>query len=109
MSDAPTPDLSFTVNSFAEAWEIFKVRAPADLSVLSKAFVEAKRTAVADVNGRKLIFEGLGYEHAEIAQLLKAVGAPFNPDYVHKPPPEGSTCKEYRLSVRYPWARDRVM
>ena len=105
MADA---DLVYPAATFAEAWEIFKT-AQDCISTLSKAFVEETRTAIVDVNGKRLIFEGLGYAHPEIGQLLKAVGAPFNPQYVHKPPPAGMTAKEYRLSVRYPWAQDRVM
>lgn len=104
----PDGDLMVQVNTFDEAWNYFKT-AQDKLSLLSKAFVEARRTAVADVNGKRLVFDGIGYEHPEIGQLLKAVGAPFNPQYVHQPPPAGMTAKEYRLSVRYPWAQDRVM
>ncbi|MCW8129718.1 MAG: hypothetical protein KIS92_05130 [Planctomycetota bacterium] len=101
-------ELVVQVKTFDEAWNVFKT-AQDKLSTLSKAFVEEHRTAVADVNGKRLVFDGIGYAHAEIGQLLKAVGAPFNPQYVHHPPPEGMTAKEYRLSVRYPWAQDRVM
>jgi len=104
----PAADLVYAVKTFAEAWEIFKT-AQDKISTLSKAFVEETRIAIVDVNGKRLIFDGIGYAHAEIGALLKAVGAPFNPQYVHQPPPAGMTAKEYRLSVRYPWAQDRVM
>jgi len=104
----PEADLVYAVKTFAEAWEIYKT-AQDKLSTRSKAFVEENCTAIVDVNGKRLVFEGLGYAHAEIAQLLMAVGAPFNPQYVHQPPPAGMRAKEYRLSVRYPWAQDRVM
>ncbi|MBE7465341.1 MAG: hypothetical protein HS116_17830 [Planctomycetes bacterium] len=108
MSTPNAPDLVFQADSFAAFWEIFKFRQP-ELSALTKACVEARRVRIADVNGRQMIFEGLGWEHAEIAEVLKAAGAAFNPQYVRKAPADGSTEKEYKLSVRYPWAQDRVM
>lgn len=101
-------DIVVKVASFEECWEVFKHR-QTELSALSKAFVEETRTAVADVNGKKMIFDGVGYAHADIKKLLSAVGAAFNPQYVANPPPPGAKHKEYSLSVRYPWAQDRVM
>ena len=100
--------LIFQVNSFEEAWEIFKVKQD-EIKALSKAFVEEDKTAIADVNGKKIIFEGIGYSHPDIKQLLTMAGAPFNPMYVSQPPADGSKVKEYRLSVRHPWGQDRVM
>ena len=102
------PDLTFSVSTFEEAWDVYKIRQD-ELSALSKAFVEEHQTAIADVNGRKIIFEGIGFAHPDIKKLLTTVGAAFNPMYVAQPPADGSKVKEYRLSVRYPWGQDRVM
>ena len=107
-SESTDQNLHFEVKNFEEAWDIYKVRQD-ELSALSKAFVEAGQTAVADVNGKRMIFEGVGWAHPDIKKLLTAVGAAFNPMYIATPPHDGSKVKEYRLSVRYPWGQDRVM
>ncbi|MCZ7648153.1 MAG: hypothetical protein M5U26_23325 [Planctomycetota bacterium] len=100
----PAGDLVFQVDSFAALWEVFKHK-QTELSALSKAFLEARRLSIVDVNGRKMIFEGLGWEHAEIAQALKAVGAAFNPQYLRKPPPTAARSRNTLFRCATPGRR----
>jgi len=65
------------------------------------------RLQVFDVNGDCFEVRGAGYPHSDIAALLRAVNAAFDPTTIHQPPV--GEYREVGLGRRHAWAEDRVM
>lgn len=78
-----------------------------ELRSLRKARVWADRLQVFDVNGDYFELRGVGYPHPEIATLLRAINAAFDPETIGQPPP--GEYREFGTGRRHAWAEDRVM
>jgi hypothetical protein len=79
-----------------------------ELRELRKVRVWADRLQVFDVNGDFFELRGVGYPNAEIASLLRAINAAFDPETIQQPPPSGEY-RELGTGRRHTWAEDRVM
>lgn len=78
-----------------------------ELRPLRKARVWIDRLQVFDVNGDYFELRGVGYPHAEIITLLRAINAAFDPATIGQPPP--GDYRELGTGRRHAWAEDRVM
>lgn len=65
------------------------------------------RLRVYDVNRDCFEVRGVGYPHADVVPLLRAVNAAFDPTTVHEPTRQ--EYKEFGTGRRHAWAEDRVM
>jgi hypothetical protein len=96
----------FRSGDVAAALEFLK-RTRNELRMLRRALVWADRFQVHDVNRDYFEIVGVGYADAEIAPILDAVNAAYNPATLHDA--TGQPYKEFSTGRRYPWAQDRVM
>jgi hypothetical protein len=78
-----------------------------ELRSLRFARVWSDRLQVIDVNSDYFEVHGAGYSHPDIAALLRAVNAAFDPATIHQPPV--GEYRELGAGRRYTWAQDRVM
>jgi hypothetical protein len=85
----------------------FLKRTRSELRQLRKARVWRDRLQVIDVNGDYFELRGVGYPDADVAALLRAVNAAFDPETIHQPPP--GDYREVATGRRHAWAEDRVM
>lgn len=65
------------------------------------------RLRVYDVNRDCFEVRGIGYAHADVVPLLRAVNAAFDPATIHAPTQQ--EYKEFGTGRRHAWAEDRVM
>ena len=65
------------------------------------------RLQIIDVNKDYFELRGVGYAHAEIVPLLRAVNTAFDPAAIHDR--TDAEYKEYFTGRRHTWAEDRVM
>ena len=86
---------------------VFLKRIRSEMSIPRKVHVWPDRLAVFDVNGDFFEIRGVGYESAEITELLDAVNAVYRKDSIHNP--FGREFKEFPTGKRYAWGVDRVM
>jgi hypothetical protein len=78
-----------------------------ELRSLRKARVWDDCLQVFDVNGDYFELRGVGFRHADLVPLLRAVNAAFDPATIHQPPP--GAFRELGTGRRHAWAEDRVM
>src|SRR5947207_6702968 len=83
--------------------EVDKMRA------LRKLVVNREKTVIWDVNRETMEFPGLTYGNATLDELLRELGVVFNPQTLHNPNATPSGVKEFELTARWTWGRDRVM
>jgi hypothetical protein len=62
---------------------------------------------IIDVNGDYFELRGVGYPDAEVAVLLRAINAAFDPETINQPVP--GEYREVLTGKCHPWAHDRVM
>jgi hypothetical protein len=86
----------------------FLKRTRSELRQLRKARVWRDRLQVIDINGDFFEVRGVGYPDADVAALLRAVNAAFDPETIHQAPPVGDY-REVATGRRHAWAEDRVM
>lgn len=79
------------------------------LGTLKRVTVDPEGTVITNLNGDQCSIPGLTYGDPTLVTVLKAVGASFNPATVHNEPPNAERRKEYEITARYPWARDRIL
>ena len=96
----------FSSGSLEDALSFLK-RIRSELSIPRKVHVWPDKFAVFDVNGDSFEIRGVGYESAEITELLDAVNAVYRKDSIHKP--FGREFKEFPTGKRYAWGVDRGM
>lgn len=80
-----------------------------ELGTLKRVTVDPQGTVVTTLNGQECGIDGLSYGDATLVAVLRRVGASFNPATVHDLPPNAERRKEFEITARYPWARDRVL
>lgn len=98
-----THDFAGDVNAALE----FLKRTRWELRSLRLARVWRDRVQVFDINGDYFELRGVGYPNQEVAPLLRAVNAAFDPDTIHQAPP--GEYREVATGRRHTWAEDRVM
>ena len=96
----------FSSGSLEDALSFLK-RIRSELSIPRKVHVWPDKFAVFDVNGDSFEIRGVGYESAEITELLDAGNAVYRKDSIHEP--FGREFKEFPTGKRYAWGVDRVM
>lgn len=74
----------------------------------SRVRVESTRTTIIDINGDALTVEGLGYGEAKLIELLKHLGAAFDPKHLGQVAPGDSDTREYDLSRVWAWGAERT-
>lgn len=96
----------YTPGDLVAALEFLK-RTRNELRMLRRALVWTDKFQVFDVNRDFFEIRGIGYADADIAAVLDAVNAAYNPSTLH----DATThpYKEFSTGRRYPWAQDRVM
>lgn len=102
----PKATHDYAAGDLPAALEFLK-RTRAELRALRLARIWRDRVQVIDVNGDYFELRGVGYADADIAPLLRAVNAAFDPDTIHNPPP--GEYREVATGRRHTWAEDRVM
>ncbi|MAE63010.1 MAG: hypothetical protein CMJ18_01955 [Phycisphaeraceae bacterium] len=70
--------------------------------------IEPGRTTILDINGDAFTVEGLSYGDPNLIELLKALGASFNPRQVRKLGPDYKETREYDLSRAWAWGAERT-
>ena len=95
----------FSSGSLEDALSFLK-RIRSELSIPRKVHVWPDKFAVFDVNGDSFEIRGVGYESAEITELLDAVNAVYRKASIHEP--FGREFKEFPTGKRYAWGVDRV-
>jgi hypothetical protein len=96
----------YAAGGLAAALEFLK-RTRSELRSLRKARLWRDRLQVFDINGDYFEVRGVGYADADVAALLRAVNAAFDPTTVHQAPP--GEYRELATGRRHAWAEDRVM
>jgi len=76
---------------------------------LRRLIVTRKQTEILDINGDKIVFEGLTYGDPALEDLLKVNFVFFDTVSLHNPNATVSGVKEFSLSARYPWGHDRIL
>lgn len=79
------------------------------LGTLKRVTIDPDGTVITNLNGQQCVIPRLTYGDPALVSVLKAVGASFNPATVHNEPPNAERRKEYEITARYPWARDRIL
>ncbi len=102
----PKATHDYDAGDLAAALEFLK-RTRSELRTLRKAWVWKDRLQVFDVNGDYFEVRGVGYADADVAALLRAVNAAFDPATIHQAPP--GEYREVMTGRRHRWAEDRVM
>ena len=95
-----------TPGDLAAALEFLK-RTRWELRDLWYVRVFKDRYQIIDVNKDYFEIRHVGYPDADIAPLLRAVHAAFDPETIHAP--TAAEYKEFKTGRRFPWAHDRVM
>jgi hypothetical protein len=103
---APQASFDFVEGGVNAALEFLK-RTRWELRSLRKVHVWADRLQVFDINGDFFEVRGIGYPHADIVALLRAVNTAFDPTTIHAA--TESEYKELLTGRRHCWAEDRVM
>lgn len=80
-----------------------------ELGTLKRVAVDPQGTVITNLNGEACEIPGLTYGDPTLVAVLKRVGASFNPATVHNEPPNARRCKEFEITARYPWAKDRIL
>lgn len=96
----------FTPGAVEAALEFIK-RTRWELRELRFIRVFPDRLQIFDINRDFFEIRGIGYSHADIVPLLRAVNAAFDPKTIHEP--THLEYKEMKTGRRYTWAQDRVM
>lgn len=102
----PLATHDFTPGAVPQTLEFLK-RTRWELRELRKVRVWKERVQVFDVNKDFFEIRGVGYPDADVAPLLRAVNAAFDPATIHDP--TDADYKEFLTGRRHPWAYDRVM
>ena len=79
------------------------------LGTLKRVTVDPQATVIMNLNGEQCEIGGLTYGDPTLVAVLKRVGASFNPATVHNEPPNAARRKEFEITARYPWAKDRIL
>lgn len=79
------------------------------LGTLKRVTVDPQATVIMNLNGEQCEIGGLTYGDPMLVAVLKSVGASFNPATVHNEPPNAARRKEFEITARYPWAKDRIL
>jgi hypothetical protein len=102
----PLATHEYTPGGLPAALEFLK-RTRWELRSLRKVRAWADRLEILDVNGDSFELRGVGYPDPDVAPLLRAVNAAFDPRTIHDP--TDLPYKELSAGRRHPWAEDRVM
>ena len=76
---------------------------------LRRLIITPERTEILDINGDKMVFEGLTYGDTALEELLKVNYVFFDAATLHHPKATAGGIKEFPLSARYPWGHDRIL
>jgi hypothetical protein len=79
------------------------------LGTLKRVTVGPQGTVITNLNGEQCTIDGLTFGDPTLVAVLKRVGASFNPATVHNEPPNAARQKEFEITARYPWAKDRIL
>lgn len=79
------------------------------LRELRRLIVNKDRTEILDINGDKMVFDGLTYGDPVLEDLLRMNFVFFDAATLHNPAATASGVKEFTLSARYPWGHDRIL
>lgn len=74
----------------------------------NRVVVEPGRTTIYDLNKDAFVVEGLSYGDENLIELLKAIGAAFNPQAVRDLPADYDGTREYPLSKVWAWGAERT-
>ncbi|MDA0711568.1 MAG: hypothetical protein O3B73_15315 [bacterium] len=91
----------------SEALAFFREHRQA-LRSLRRVLVEEDNTSVVDINGACIKLFGLGRLDRELVELLKMVGASYDPATVHRMPGGNQVTKIFDVIKSDPWGHDRV-
>ncbi len=76
---------------------------------LRRLIISPDKTEISDINGDKMIFEGLTYGDPALEDLMKINYVFFDASTLHNPDATPNKIKEFSLSARYPWGHDRIL
>jgi len=70
--------------------------------------VEPGRTIIVDINGDRMTVEGLSYGDPNLLELLKCLGASFDPVQAGKLTKDEKQTREYEVSRAWAWGAERT-
>jgi len=70
--------------------------------------IEAGRTLIFDINKDAFVIEGLSFGDDNLIELLKNLGAAFNPQELRELTPDKNTSREFPLSRVWAWGAERT-
>ena len=76
---------------------------------LRRLIITRERTSIVDINGDKMVFEGLTYGDPALENLLRVNMVMFDAKTLHDPGVTAGGVKEFDLSAVYPWGHDRIL
>ena len=74
----------------------------------NRVLVEAGRTTIFDLNGDAFVVNGLTFGDERLIELLKSVGAGFDPQQLRKLKPGFDGVREYVLTRAWAWGAERT-
>jgi len=74
----------------------------------NRILVEAGRTTIYDINGDAFVIEGLFFGDEKLIELLKTVGAGFDPLQLAKLGKDYDGVREYTLTRAWAWGAERT-
>ena len=74
----------------------------------NKVLVEPGKVTIVDLNGDPFVVHGLSYGDNNLVELLKTLGASFNPQLLLDLPADFDGVREYALSRATAWGAERT-
>jgi len=74
----------------------------------NRVVVEPGRTTIIDINGDAFVVEGLSFASPHLVELLKALGAAFDPRQLAALGPDFTGRREYALGRAWAWGAERT-
>ncbi len=74
----------------------------------NRVLVEAGRTTIYDLNGDAFVINGLTFGDERLIELLKSLGAGFDPQQLCELKPDFDGVREYGLTRAWAWGAERT-
>ena len=74
----------------------------------NRVLVEAGRTTIFDLNGDGFVVSGLSFGDDRLIELLKSLGAGFDPKQLQGLAPDFDGIRDYRITRAWAWGAERT-